>query len=169
MIACARNHISEIANNTAQERLKKKGTTHVLFIIQLPRQRATLFGGYQGNPWVCIHIDDLRTPQNERLSPLETLCASISDRFYSIPREVVGPGKCGEVKATGYYERLHTCIQAATSKVQYSGESRTRAVDLLGMLLKLIPQKPGPTLGKWLLFARFTLFHITSLIFINVL
>ncbi len=221
LIACARYRIyDERAKSKIQNSIHgKEGNTHVLFIIHLPRQATTSsFVGYQGDPWISTHIDDIRSPTEATLTLYQAMDASISDLFFSkVEHEVVqeermqtegeemppleygddenmatevsrnvemegeveeensmetderaalepslyrpeplGPTKQvlpqvptpHELHATGYYQRLHYCIQAAASKLQDSERNKARSTDRVDILVGLVPKKPTLPLGK---------------------
>ena len=61
LLACARYRIDdEIAKIRWRE---GQGSTHVLFVIHLPRQAEThksSFVGFQGGSWISAYIDDIR-------------------------------------------------------------------------------------------------------------
>lgn len=80
LIACARYRIHEEALKA--ENQGQKNTTHILFIIRLPQQVVkSQFVGFQSDPWVSMHIDDLRTTTKSTVLPEEALNASISELF----------------------------------------------------------------------------------------
>ncbi len=177
LIACARYRIyDERAKSKIQNSIHgKEDNTNVLFIIHLPRQATTSsFVGYQGDPWISTHIDDIRSPTEATITPWKAMEASISDLFYSKAKheavqekrmqtegeemlaEPLGPTKQvlpqvptpHELHATGYYQRLHYCIQAAASKLQDSERNKTRSTDRVDILVGLVPKKPTLLLGK---------------------
>ena len=83
LLACARYRIDD-------EREKKRlrtssGHTHVLFIINLPRQTNSdsSFVGFQGGSWISAHIDDIRAPSESALTLNDAHSAPISALFYS--------------------------------------------------------------------------------------
>ena len=85
LIACARYRIYDervkaINKNKLQHRV---GVTHVLFIINLPHQVSTSssFVGFQGDPWISYHIDDLRPTSGTTIEPLQAISATISELF----------------------------------------------------------------------------------------
>ena len=60
----------------------RDGVTHVLFIINLPHQVSTsTFIGFQGDPWLSAHIDDIRPTSVGTIEPLHALQATISELF----------------------------------------------------------------------------------------
>ena len=85
LIACARyriydERIKAINKNKLQNRV---GVTHVLFIINLPHQvsSSSSFVGFQGDPWISCHIDDLRPTSGNTIEPQQAISANISDLF----------------------------------------------------------------------------------------
>ena len=51
------------------------------------------------------------------------------------------------LKKSGYYLRLHGCIQAAASRLQDSAKNKERATDRVKLLVELIPRSPAVNLG----------------------
>ena len=85
LIACARyriydERIKAINKNKVQNRI---GVTHVLFIINLPHQifPSSSFVGFQGDPWISYHIDDLRPTSGNTIEPQQAILANISELF----------------------------------------------------------------------------------------
>ena len=77
LIACARYRIYDLKVKADQEKI-----THVLFIIHLPHQVASSsFVGFQGNPWISSHIDDLRPTTDNAVSAQEAIGLTISELF----------------------------------------------------------------------------------------
>ena len=82
LIACARYRIYDKRAEAAL-RNERKGCTHVLFIIHLPRQLAgSSFVGFQGDPWISTHIDDLRPTTGGTIALHKVMGLSISELFY---------------------------------------------------------------------------------------
>lgn len=149
LIACARYRICDKRLKTSQEQYQSN--THVLFIIHLPRRApGSSFVGFQGEPWTCYHVDDLRALDNDHLSLHSALDMKISDLFYN--REFVS-----EIQTEGTVDtqqfplgsemkhqcrRLRNCIQAAASRIHDSEENRERATKRIELLLQLIPESP---------------------------
>ena len=80
LIACAKYRIYD---KRAESRNKRKVWTHVLFIIHLPRQVVgSTFVGFQGDPWISTHIDDLRPARDSTITLHEAMNVSISQLFY---------------------------------------------------------------------------------------
>ena len=75
LIACARNRIYDV-------RSEKERDTHVVFVIHLPHQAAnSSFVGFQGDPWISVHIDDLRPTSDSTIMPYEAMDTAISQLF----------------------------------------------------------------------------------------
>ena len=67
-------------------------TTHVLFIIYLPVQVVqSSFVGFQGDPWVSCHIDELRRSGEGTLTLEVAQGAPISELFYGGQRRIQAP------------------------------------------------------------------------------
>ena len=89
LIACARYRIYDV-----RARPENEGITHVLFIIHLSHhQEKSLFVGFQGDPWISVHIDDLRPTSEYAITPQQAINSSISELFLGDrdPTEVVVP------------------------------------------------------------------------------
>ncbi len=77
LIACARYRIYDL-----RAKADKDLITHILFIIHLPQQAASSsFIGFQGDPWISFHIDDLRQPSYTVVSTKEAINSTISELF----------------------------------------------------------------------------------------
>ena len=75
LIACARNRIYDA-------RSEEEGETHIVFVIHLPHQAAnSSFVGFQGDPWISVHIDDLRPTSDTTIMPYEAMDTPISELF----------------------------------------------------------------------------------------
>ena len=54
----------------------------MVFVIHLPHQAAnSSFVGFQGDPWISVHIDDLRPTSDSTIVPYEAMDTAISDLF----------------------------------------------------------------------------------------
>ena len=54
----------------------------MVFVIHLPHQAANpSFVGFQGDPWISVHIDDLRPSTDTTIMPFEAMGATISHLF----------------------------------------------------------------------------------------
>ena len=84
LIACARYRIyDERVNALNKNKIQNRdGVTHILFIINLPHQvSSSTFVGFQGNPWISSHIDDLRPTSSDTIEPLHAIATNISELF----------------------------------------------------------------------------------------
>jgi len=78
LIACARYRVCDLMAKGDQEQ-----RTHVLFIIHLPRQLSCSLVGFQGDPWISCHIDDLIPTEADNAIELDQVLGEvfISDVF----------------------------------------------------------------------------------------
>ena len=54
----------------------------MVFVIHLPHQATnSSFVGFQGDPWISVHIDDLRPSSDSTIMPYEVMGATISHLF----------------------------------------------------------------------------------------
>ena len=98
LIACARNRVYDMRAKAARESKSHKNLdpndehteaedvvfgTHVLFIVYLPVQTLhSSLVGFQGDPWISAHIDEIR-PSSESILTLDIAQGvSISKHFY---------------------------------------------------------------------------------------
>jgi hypothetical protein len=84
LIACARYRVyDERVNALNKNKIQNRdGVTHVLFIINLPHQvSSSTIVGFQGNPWISSHIDDLRPTSSDTIEPLHAIATNISELF----------------------------------------------------------------------------------------
>ena len=84
LIACARYRIyDERVKALERNRIQNRnGITHVLFIINLPHHvSSSTFVGFQGDPWISVHIDDLRPSVGDSIEPLQAITTTISELF----------------------------------------------------------------------------------------
>ena len=93
LIACARYRIYDMrAKALLQFSSGLSHTTHVLFIIHLPVQAVqSSFVGFQGDPWVSCHIDELRRSGEGTLTLEVAQGAPISELFYGRQRKNRAP------------------------------------------------------------------------------
>ena len=139
LIACARHRIYDL-----RAKADKMLATHVLFIVHLPQQvSSSSFVSFQGDPWISSHIDDLRQPSDTVVSTKEGIVMTISEVFlgqelfelsiHKQPHEII------HSQRSPLFRRLHTCIQAAASRLKDSTIKRsTKRVDIL---VHLIPNE----------------------------
>ena len=54
----------------------------MVFVIHLPHQAAnSTFVGFQGDPWISVHIDDVRPTSDCTIMPYEAMGTAISQLF----------------------------------------------------------------------------------------
>ena len=137
LISCARYRVIDERSKSST-----KGTTHVLFLVQLPRvSGGTSFVSFQGGPWISAHIDDLHGSQN------------LSDALQCVLSKPIGDF-CQYLltnsKKTPEFDlchRLQCSIHRVVAKL-VSERTRTRAGQLIELLLNLIPAKMPDCRGK---------------------
>ena len=84
LIACARYRVCDeaIKAKTKNKIQGRNDITHILFVIRLPQQEVkSQFVGFQGDPWISVHIDDLRPTSEATVIPEQALTAKISELF----------------------------------------------------------------------------------------
>ena len=80
LIACARYRIYDL-----RTRADVGQAMHVLFIIHLPHQvSSSSFVGFQGDPWISAHIDDLRPTSGDAVAAFEAIGSTISELFLGV-------------------------------------------------------------------------------------
>ncbi|XP_061169142.1 E3 ubiquitin-protein ligase RNF213-like [Saccostrea echinata] len=62
LIACARYCVLDELQQLSNAR---KERTHIVFIIHLPRMSSGHFAGFQCGVWKTVHIDDIKSPDND--------------------------------------------------------------------------------------------------------
>ena len=73
LIACARYRLYDLMARGDEEQ-----STHVLFIIHLPRQISSSLVGFQGDPWISAHIDDLMPSAGDGTIELDEVVGGVS-------------------------------------------------------------------------------------------
>lgn len=91
LIACARYRIYDMRAKDLLSQLAESQSghvTHVLFIINLPVQAVqSSFVGFQGDPWVSCHIDELRASEKGAITLEGAQGITISELFYGGPEQ----------------------------------------------------------------------------------
>ena len=84
LIACARNRIYDMRAKAAREcKADEALGTHVLFVIYLPVHTLhSSLVGFQGDPWISAHIDEIRPSSDGTLTLDIAQGVSISKLFY---------------------------------------------------------------------------------------
>ena len=102
LIACARNRIYDLKAKADAEQM-----THVLFVIHLPHHMvSSSFVGFQGDPWVSSHVDDLRPTTDNTVLPQDVIGATISELFLGVPDEFDTEGKAEKAVAGVHSNKL---------------------------------------------------------------
>lgn len=130
------------------------GKSHVLLIIHLPRQAiATSFVGFQSDPWISAHIDELRESGDDTINPFTANGKTISSLFFCMSSQLLAAGS--EMAQPLQHPRLnllkclHRCIQPAVCKIA-SGKTSRRGYDQVEILVDLIPKDhPIFEIGKF--------------------
>ena len=128
LIACARYRIYD-KRAEASLRHEREGCTHVLFIIHLPRQTVgSSFVGFQGEPWISTHIDDLRPTTGGAITLQEMMGVSISQLFCG-KMAADKSGRIGENKISSVTENLEdTYLHDETESMQVEADHTTTTV-----------------------------------------
>ena len=130
LIACARYRVTD-------ERRQKKtqGLTHVVFLIQLLRiAGGTSFASFQGGHWISAHIDDLHSSQNlsntiqtALVDPPGSFFSSLLHNSHTMPEFIPTV-------------RIRNIVHSVVANL-ISDETRSRAEQLIELLLQLIPEQ----------------------------
>ena len=139
LIAYARYRVPLLQETVTPQR---DPTSLVVFIIYIPRRHIdTSLVGLQGGHWLSAHIDDLRegsvatfSAMGKHISELLCSCESLTSGkyHYSMP----------------LYQRLHSCIQTAASRLHESEEQPSaRSTQRISILLDLIPKTETQSAG----------------------
>ena len=84
LIACARYRVYDdaIEAKVKSEIRGRHSITHIVFIVRVPQQEVkSQFVGFEGEPWICVHIDELRTTTDSTVLPQQADSAKISELF----------------------------------------------------------------------------------------
>ena len=144
LIACARHRIidervSALQMNTDTDQYVPLQATHVVFIVQLPKQAGgTKFVGFQGAQWYSVHIDDLNPPKDLSFELPNTFHYSMSEIF-GIPPAVGADSDPEVFTQFGASRRLYSLIQKAASRLHDTEKNRHRTTERIELLLNLIP------------------------------
>lgn len=140
LIACARNRIYDMHVKTLLHKPYDSYNTfsaHVLFIIHLPIQAVkSSFVGFQSEPWISYHIDELRTSEGGEIHLERIGNNSISKLFFE-----------DNATKSKVCVRLNHCIQAATCQLQDSMQDIHRPAERIKLLVDVIPHDPKFPLG----------------------
>ena len=146
LIACAKYRTYDEAvraKNKNRIQNRDSGVTHVLFMIHLPPLVVkSQFVGFRGDPWISVHIDDLRQTSEATVIPEQAINAKLSELFIGHLAE-----ESNQFAFHPQHRRLHGCIQAAVSALE--DPVRDRSKQRLQKLMSQIPKFPEDTLGKF--------------------
>ena len=130
----------------------RKYVTHILFLIRLPQQEVrSHFVGFQSDPWISVHIDDLAPTSEAKVVPEQALTAKISELFKgeieakAEPAEPVDRANKSKV-VHAQHRRLLGCVQAAVSMLK--DPEQDRSMLRIKKLLSLIPKTMADHCGK---------------------
>ena len=157
LIACARHRIidervlaQQMITDTKQY-VPLQGT-HVVFIVQLPKQAGgTKFVGFQGGQWHSVHIDDLNPPKHLSFDIPNAFNHSVSEIF-GINSVVNDSTENTSPPATVQFDasrRLYNLIQKAASRLQDDEEISYRTTQRIELLMSLIPTNSSVNKGKY--------------------
>ena len=111
LISCARHKaIDELENfrgmdEWKEEYVAKGRQVHVIFVVSLPKTPGgTTFAAFQGGRWLCVHLDDLRSPEATAL----TFMAAVK---FPLSKLYTGVG------GIALHKRLQGCLQAAIAQI----------------------------------------------------
>ena len=157
LIACARHRIidervSAQQMNTDSDQCVPLQATHVVFIVQLPKQvGGTKFVGFQGAYWYSVHIDDLNPPKDLSFDLPNAFNHSISEIFGKQPAvDTTIDNDPGVFTQFGASRRLYSLIQKAASRLHDTDKNRHRTTERIELLLNLIPPDDLSDTGGYL-------------------
>ena len=167
LIACARYRVYDECAKAVRSKFFQQGMTHIVFIIQLPpHTTGSSFVGFQGEPWMSVHIDELHSTESEQFTLSDAMNYKISELFVGashIQRTVsVDDSSENRESLTSeemecnpplphivpQHQRLYFCIQAAAAKLRDMSNNSDRAVQRIAILHDLIPKCRQSTLGR---------------------
>ena len=117
----------------------------------LPLSQSASAVGYQGDPWISAHIDDLRPSSGATVIPHAALGLSMSELFMGKRLHDTGSNEntamsVPQCQVAPLYRRLQDCIQASTSRLE--DVTWGRAIRRIEILVGLIPKDLSTCLGK---------------------
>ena len=159
LIACARHRIidervSALQINSDTNQPVPLQATHVVFIVQLPKQvGGTKFVGFQGAQWYSVHIDDLSPPKDFSFTLPNAFYHSMSEIFgANVTINALDDSNTNGVPLFSASKRVHKLIQTAASRLQDNEENRQRTTGRIQLLIDLIPSKDANYGGMCLVF-----------------
>ena len=144
LIACARYRISDMLKRNEDDEIaiSTASVTHVVFIIQLPRKpENSTFVGFQGDPWVCYHLDELMLSDCNNFPMDSPSDLSISKLFYNGHFKFsIDDNVESREQNTNQCFRLYNCIQAAAAKLS-DNDDGSRTIERITILGKLLAKE----------------------------
>ena len=150
LIACARHRIIDERVSAASQKTSvvKEQMTHVVFIVQLPKQAGgTKFVGFQGAKWYSVHIDELSPPRGFIFDLPNAIDHSVSEMFKIYASTKIKPEALTQYDA---YKKVHSLIQKAASRLQDNEENRHRTTERINLLIDLIPTDDSSDNGTYI-------------------
>ena len=143
LIACARNRIYDLRAKAARECEDDEVLgTHVLFVIYLPVQTLhSSLVGFQGDPWISAHIDEIRPTNDDTLTLDIAEGVSISKLFYG-PLEDDTLGTPSEAPA--FTEEFAVSGPAAQQTPSVAGPAAQVITSVAGPTAQVIASVAGP-------------------------
>ena len=125
--------------------------THVVFIVQLPKQvGGTKFVGFQGAQWYSVHIDDLSPPKDFSFTLPNAFYHSMSEIFgVNVTTNAIAESSPAGVPLFSASKRIHKLIQTAASRLQDNEENRQRTTGRIQLLIDLIPSEDADYDGMY--------------------
>ena len=142
LISCARHKaIDELENFKGTEEWKeeykaKNRHVHVIFVVSLPKMPGgTTFAAFQGGRWLCVHLDDLRSPEATALTFMAAVKFPLSKLYSGLGRIAL-------------HRRLQGCLQAAIAQIpEVQTQDRGRKTDVLKTMHKAVGDGRDVTSG----------------------
>lgn len=157
LIACARHRIYDLRANAEREIMAKEvDGTHVLFIIHLPVQTMeSSLVGFQGEPWISAHIDEIRPTSEGNVSLDIVQGVPISKMFYgpfddqtlvqeleSVPTKDDNPQE--QSFGSGPQSQVISLITSPTDEKPHSVSVSTNS-PVAGPIAQVLSKSAGPT------------------------
>ena len=144
LISCARHKaIDELENFRGRQEWKDNyialnRKVHVIFIVSLPKTPGgTTFAAFQGGRWLCVHLDDLRSPEATAL----TFMAAVKFPFSKLFTGLGG---------IALHKRLQGCLQAAIAQIpEVVTQERGHKTDVLKTMLKFVEDGKDAPVGTF--------------------
>lgn len=164
LISCARYRISDRHSKFAQS------STQILLLIHLPRRSYSHdFVSFQGEPWICCHIDEL-LPTCDYIRVHEAIAnqqplSSIYVENLSSPATIASLGT--KQTCSNLFRRIQKCIPSAAARLTsiFSGDSH-ESIDPMVTLRKIFTGEPSTGMLQLSRMKSATLVTIDQLYFV---